>query len=378
MARLTIYDTSYMSRQHLLERETMQRPPRSEEPGQLAPSREVSVADLLMPFVRDWKLAMACVAILWVVTALVTFLPPRKFEASMVVAAVPSSRGMALPSGVSALLAGGQMGGIQSTPYFIAKLLYLKSVLGRVALSSSTARPGASVIERVMDTPLGEIRHADIARQMKKMLGTDVDKQTGLLTVSVVHEDSALAREVASKAVAFAGQAFVQASRAQAAEQRRAQEGRVDSAAKRLRDSEERMLAFVSSNREFTPYSTAWVGRQRIERELTNAQAVYTQAITDRERAVAQELEETPAVVVVDPIPAELTPLPRQTILKFFVGTILGALVAALVVWLRLWLSRRVGDEDGGSSWTDHASSTGEMVVPSSPDPLWRSETGPR
>lgn len=336
------------------------------------PSREVSVVDLLAPFLRDWKLVVTCVGIFWTLTALVTFVPQRQFEASLVVAAVPSARSTALPSGVSALLAGGQAGGIQSTPYFIAKLLYLKSVLGKVALSPSMARPGASVIERVMDMPLGDIRHADITRQMKKMLGTDIDKQTGLLTVSVVHEDSALAREVASKAMAFASEAFVRASRAQAAEQRRAQEGRVDSAAKRLHESEAQMLAFVSSNREITPYSAAWIGRQRIERELANAQGVYTQAITDRERAVAQELEETPAVVVVDPIPAELTPLPRQTVLKFFVGTLLGVIIAAMIVWLRVWLSGRAGYEGGTPTPAREDSTIGVGELEStSPDREW-------
>jgi uncharacterized protein involved in exopolysaccharide biosynthesis len=351
----------------------MQQPPRAAGPNHPAPSREISVVDLLSPLMRDWRLVLACIGAFWLLTALVTFVPARKYRASMVVAAVPSARGMALPSGVSALLTGGQMGGVQSTPYFIAKLLYLNSVLYKVAFSSSTARPGASVVERAMDTPLRDIRYADVARQMKKMLETDIDKQTGLLTVGVVHEDSALAREIASRTMASASEAFVQAARAQATEQRRAQEGRVDSAAKRLRSREEQMLTFVSSNRTFTPYSTAWVERQRLERELDNAQAVYSQAIADRERAIAQELEETPAVVVVDPIPAELTPLPRQTVLKFFVGTLLGFFIAAVVVWLRVWLAGRARSEADLPPWDGGVRGSGDTAL-ASPDRERRSD----
>jgi uncharacterized protein involved in exopolysaccharide biosynthesis len=54
--------------------------------------------------------------------------------------------------------------------------------------------------------------------------------------------------------------------------------------------------------------------------------------VTDRQTAIARELAEMPAVVVVDPIPPELTKVPRQAVLKLTLAAVLGVLVAGLVM----------------------------------------------
>jgi len=62
---------------------------------------------------------------------------------------------------------------------------------------------------------------------------------------------------------------------------------------------------------------------------------VYTDAVSDHQNAVARELSETPAVVIVDPIPPVLTPVPRQAVLKLILAGVLGLLVAGLVLAAR-------------------------------------------
>jgi uncharacterized protein involved in exopolysaccharide biosynthesis len=57
--------------------------------------------------------------------------------------------------------------------------------------------------------------------------------------------------------------------------------------------------------------------------------------VTDRQTAIARELAEMPAVVVVDPIPPELTKVPRQAVLKLTLAAVLGVLVAGLVLAAR-------------------------------------------
>jgi hypothetical protein len=67
---------------------------------------------------------------------------------------------------------------------------------------------------------------------------------------------------------------------------------------------------------------------------------VYTQARTDYEAAAARELEETPAVVIVDPIPQRLLPDPLRIPLKLVLATALGLLVATIVLLIRGEFSR--------------------------------------
>jgi len=60
---------------------------------------------------------------------------------------------------------------------------------------------------------------------------------------------------------------------------------------------------------------------------------VYSQARSDYETAVARELEETPAVVVVDSVPSRLLPDPRHVPLKLVLASALALLIVTLILW---------------------------------------------
>jgi len=264
-----------------------------------------------------------------------TLVPAREYTASVVLAAVPNARNGALPGGLSAILGAAQLGGVQSTPYFIAKLLLLRSVITTVAGEKVADARGGTVIERILEEPASGIRPQRIEPAMRDVVSAEVDKQTGLIVLRATHTDSAVVRQIANRLVETASQTFVRVSRAQATSQRAAQGERVDSARRQLRRAEERVLSFMSSNRAFTAFSPASISKQQLEREVTNAQTVYSQARTDYETAVARELEETPAVVIVDPIPTRLLPNPLRAPLKMVLASALAMLVATLILWAK-------------------------------------------
>ena len=313
---------------------------------------ELPIGALLRPYRRRWRLVVAAVLVAWVVTAVVTLVPARDYTASVVLAAVPNTRNGALPGGLTAILGSAQLGGVQSTPYFIAKLLLLRSVITTVAAEKVPDARGGTVIERVLEKPVADIRPTRVEPAMRDVVSAEVDKQTGLIALRATHTDSAVVRLIATRLVETASQTFMRVSRAQATSQRVAQGERVDSARRQLRRAEERLLSFQSSNRAFTPFSPASISRQQLEREVTNAQTVYSQARTDYETAAARELEETPAVVVVDPIPSRLLPDPLRLPLKMVLASALGLLIATVVLWARgeftssLRASNGVGEPD--------------------------------
>lgn len=288
---------------------------------------------LVRPYRRRWRLIAVLCGLAWVATLVATFVPARRYTASVLLAAVPNTRNASLSSGLTALLGSAQLGGIQSTPYFIAKLLLLRSVIMEVAAERVPDARGGTVIERVLERPAAEIRPTRVEPAMRDILSAEVDKQTGLIALRARHTDSAMVRHVANRLVKAASETFVRVSRAQATSQRLAQAERVDSARRQLRRAEERVVSFRSANRAFTQFSPAAVSRQQLEREVDNAQTVYGQARTDYEAAVARELEETPAVVVVDSVPTRLLPDPLRLPLRLVLATAL-ALVIATVVFL--------------------------------------------
>jgi len=167
---------------------------------------------------------------------------------------------------------------------------------------------------------------------MRDVLSTDVDKLTGLVTFAVTLPDSALARHTAQRILAVASRTFVEVMRSQASDQREAGRAQVDSTLRQLRAMEARLQNFQTSHRVYAPYSPAATERQRIDRDLQAAQSAYADALSDRQSAIARELSELPAVVVVDPIPPELTKVPRQAVLKLMLAAVLGLLAAGLVL----------------------------------------------
>jgi uncharacterized protein involved in exopolysaccharide biosynthesis len=296
---------------------------------------EVRLDALYGPFIRRWRLVALCVAATCTAALAVILIPDRKYEAQLVVASVPNTKSASLVGGISSLLGNAALGGVQSTPYFITRLLLLDGVLREVALSPAGEGTKQTVIERVLDQPAASIKPDDVERGMRQMLTTDVDKQTGLVTFSVTHKDSALARRVAERVLASANERFVRVMRSQASDQRESGRAQIDSARRQLRAVEARLQEFQTTHRVYAPYSPAAVERQRLDRDLLAAQGVYNDAVSDNQSAVARELSETPGVVIVDPIAPILTPVPRQTVLKLMLAGVLGVFVAGLVLATR-------------------------------------------
>jgi uncharacterized protein involved in exopolysaccharide biosynthesis len=296
---------------------------------------EIRLDSLVRPYLRRWLTVTACVLLSCGAAFAMVVLPQRQYRSQVVMAAVPNARAASLAGGLSSLFAGGQLGGVQSTPYFITKLLLLRSVLREVAELPAGDGSGRTVIERVLDRPKATMRAGDVDRGMRGMLGTEIDKQTGLVTFTVTHRDSALTRYVSERVVAAASRTYVRVLHSQASDQREAGQAKADSARRQLRTAEARLQDFATTHRVFAPYSNAAVERQRLERDVTNAQAAYAEAVEDRQKTVARELEDSPAVVVVDPIPPELTAEPRQGVLKMALGVGLGLMLATLILVVR-------------------------------------------
>jgi uncharacterized protein involved in exopolysaccharide biosynthesis len=296
---------------------------------------EVRLDALYTPFLRRWRLVLLCVLGAWAAALALILVPKREYRAQLVVAAVPNAKSASLAGGISSLLGNATLGGVQSTPYFITRLLLLRGVLREVALSPVTDGAKTTIIERVLDEPRASITPEEMDLGMREVLSTDVDKQTGLVTFAVTHPDSGLARHIAQRVLAVGSRTFVEVLRSQASDQREAGQAQVDSARRQLRAAEARLQYFQTTHRVYAPYSPAATERQRIDRDLVAAQAAYSDAVTERQTAIARELADMPAVVVVDPIPPELTKVPRQAVLKLMLASVLGLLAAGLVMAAR-------------------------------------------
>ena len=295
----------------------------------------VSWLSLLTPIVRGAVPIVAVMLLAGVLTVAVTLMSPRKYRASVVLSTIFNPRTSITAGGLGALLGGGSAGGLQATPALIVLLGRQYGVLDRVAHAPMNPGSPETIGQRLRTLLKRDIPESELPLVLQQQFASGSDKQTGVITITAVSTDSAFARRLSNELVAEISRTFVRSSKLQASELRAAMSSRMDSASGQLRRAEESYQAFNSANRVVAPYSETALRRDQLERTRNLAQTIYTQAVTDRENAVARELEDTPAVVVLDSLPRELLREPRRTGIKAAGAALAAGVLVALLLALR-------------------------------------------
>lgn len=311
--------------------------PSSAIPPDGLPSRAVRISwySILTPILRGWRLLLAVTLLCASITAAVALLTPRKYRASVTLSTVFNPRMSIAGGGLGALLNGASTMGLQATPALIVLLSEQYGVLDRVVHARMNATGTETIGDRLQAVRGRSFPQRELPAELKKVFAAGTDKQTGVITMAVVSPDTMFARRVANELVAEISRTFIRSSKSQASELRIAMQARVDSAVNQLRRADEEFRQFIAANRMVSPYSEAALRRDELERTRNLSQTIYSQAITDRESAVARELEETPAVVVLDGLPRELVHEPRGTFLKTLAAALAGFVLACALLLVR-------------------------------------------
>lgn len=288
-----------------------------------------SAAVLLVPLFRGWRVIALVLTVVWTAVLVAGLRRGHEWRAQAALTTVTSSRSLPAGGGLAASLLGASLGGgVQLTPGMVVQIARVDGVLYEVG---NTLMPdGRRVADHLAGNEPGDlVAGGQVVATLRGYVSAQFDNQTGIIRISVVHRDSALAREVLSREIAAVSRAYRDMSRAQARQIRIAQQERVDSAAARLLEAEEALRAFVDRNRIVSPYTPEYIRLQELERAVTTASTVYTQILADRDAAWSKELEETPAVTILDPPPPQLPREPR--------GLALRLVVVGMVVVMGLW-----------------------------------------
>jgi capsule polysaccharide export protein KpsE/RkpR len=258
------------------------------------------------------------------IVAAIAALTPRRYKAEVSLTPVTSTKSTTALGGIAALAGATLSTGYQLTPSRMVELIKSRGVLGGVGMSTVPNRPNERVIDGVLGEKYTRNDAEEVANHLEKLIAVVTNKETGTITVIVEHKDSALSRLIASRVVDSSSALFVRTSKAQAQQQRIAQEGRVSQASANLTRAEEALRQFNFSNRVAASFSVASLERARLTRDISIAEQVYQQAIADQQAAYAHELEATPTVVVQDPLPEVLPKVRKRIIMK----TVIAAVVA--------------------------------------------------
>ncbi|MGH7701841.1 MAG: GNVR domain-containing protein, partial [Gemmatimonadales bacterium] len=110
-----------------------------------------------------------------------------------------------------------------------------------------------------------------------------------------------------------------------------------------LREAEDRLQEFLQRNREFRNSPQLAFEYDRLQREVTMRQQVYTTLAQGYEQARIDEVRNTPLISIVEQPDLPVKPKSRRLILKTLLGLTLGGLLGLfLALWLDLVARDRV------------------------------------
>jgi uncharacterized protein involved in exopolysaccharide biosynthesis len=155
-----------------------------------------------------------------------------------------------------------------------------------------------------------------------------------MVVVEVQLREAAVSQAVARALLAQLDTFNLRTRQTQASSERRFTEGRLAEARAELRGAENDLLAFLQSNRDFRSSPQLTFLYDRLTRDVTLKQQVYTTLAQAFEQARIDEVRDTPVITVVeDPmLPARADPMP-------FARAISGGVVLGLA--LAVFLGRR-------------------------------------
>lgn len=248
--------------------------------------------------------------------------------------------GIALPTGDPSL-----------SPDFYLSLLHSRVLLLTVIRDTVTVEEMGGKRMSLLD--LFEVPAGPSSRReeqgvaiLRSLILPSVVKLTGVVEVSVSTPWRSVSLQLVTSVLDAVNAYNERTRQGQASSEREFIEGRLALATGELRDAENRLAAFLRTNRNISGSPELVLDRERLERHLTLRQQVFTTLTQGYEEARIREVRDTPVITVFEPPSAPSRPQPRGLLVGVVLGSMLGALIGTLLSLTSSLLARR---REGGS-----------------------------
>jgi len=262
-------------------------------------------------------------------------------------ATAPRSRAAGLAAQFGVTVAGSG----QDIPQLYADLLVSRRFMTQIAHTRFTFTSGGKRYSGTPDQLLGIDIASPQRREWKTLealhaaISSDVNPITGVVSLAVSTPWPALSEQMGQKVLEMVTQFNLTTRQSQAAAERRFTEARLNEARGELRAAEDALQGFLESNRRFDNAPQLQLRRERLQREVTQHQAVYSLLSEAYERARMDEVRDTPVITVIEGPVGSARAVPRGTVTRGLLMLVLGLMVAVgLAFWremLRLARARQ-------------------------------------
>lgn len=327
---------------------------------------EISLFALATTLLRNRWRVVRWMVIGAVLAALVVFTRPAAYRASA--SFVPQGQVDQSRSGLASLA--GQFGVTIPTSNqslssdFYARLLKSRELLTRVVRDTLVVEEMGR--KRVAFADMFDLRGATAkgreeqgVRLLAKIVSASVTKSTGVVDFSVATKWPSVSVSIAMSLIDGINEFNRRIRQEQAAAERKFVEGRLAVAAGDLRSAEDRLEDFLRNNRQFASSPDLSFQRDRLQRDVTLKQQVFTSLTQSYEEVRIREVRDTPVITVVESPAVPTVPEPRRRVVGLLTGLILGAFVGAFLALTSGGMARR--REQGNADAEELAGTIGEL-----------------
>jgi uncharacterized protein involved in exopolysaccharide biosynthesis len=330
----------------------------------LPPSTEQEVVSLLSIVnivLRNRYLVAGTVFFATTLVLLTVLLLPREYtaESSFMLQSRPnlpanlaglaSQFGLSLPTGEA-----------NQSPAFYAELLQSREILSAVVDTPITLRGGVAVRQ----APLAEwfkvhaatapLQREKTIKKLKKAVAASVSARTGVVTLGVTTRNPELSERISERMLSWLNAFNLEKRQSQASAERRFTEARLEEARQQLRDAEDRLLVFTQRNRDTRSSPLFSLEQDRLSREVSMRQQVYTSLVQAYDRAKIEEVRDTPVITILQ--------APEQPVRADPLGLLLKmSLTVVVAMMVGIWLA--MGREALQPPRTSHAAPQTEFAV---------------
>lgn len=240
------------------------------------------------------------------------------------------------------------------SPAFYVDLLKSRGILDSTVVTRfrrvSESRAADSTLIDLLhakgDTPA--LRRDDAIERLGRLVRADAAPKTGVVTLTVRAKDPILARDIASRILELVSNFNLRRRKTQASEERRFAEQRLIDVGQELRVAEDRLQMFLQRNRIYEDSPELRFEFDRLSREVTMRQQVYTSVAQMQEQARMDEVRDTPVLTIVEQPDVPARPDSRGLLKWGVIGFILGFGLGTALAFLREMMSKakaEPGDE---------------------------------
>jgi uncharacterized protein involved in exopolysaccharide biosynthesis len=291
-----------------------------------------------------WRLLAALSFGSAVIAAGIAMVLPRTYAAGATFVVERRSATERLPAGLAGLAArfGVSVGSDAGTsPEFYAALVRSRTLLEDVLASRladpRTAAPEDSVTVLdllVVPGPDTALRLDRGYRRLRQRVSVGLDRQTGVVSLSVETRYPTLSADLANLLVDLVNRFNLEKRQTSARLQREFVDTRLASADQELRTAEDILQRFLARNRQWQQSSELQFEHDRLQRRVGLLQEVVTGLRIQYEEARIEEVNNTPVVTPVDrAVPPVRKSRPKRRVMVLTAAVLGGAAGLLIVLW---------------------------------------------